>query len=47
MESARLAAFGEMSARMAHELNTPLATITLQLENLREAVPQKLVSEFP
>ena len=47
MESARLAALGEMSTGMAHELNTPLATITLQLENLREAVPQVLVSEFP
>ena len=47
MESTRLAALGEMSAGMAHELNTPLATITLQLENLREALPQELVIEFP
>ena len=36
-----------MSAGLAHELNTPLASMTLILENLNEALPENLVQEFP
>ncbi len=47
MEKSRLAGLGHLSAGLAHELNTPLASMTLILENLNEALPENLVQEFP
>ena len=47
MEKSRLAGLGQLSAGLAHELNTPLASMTLILENLNEALPENLVQEFP
>ena len=47
MEKSRLAGLGHLSAGLAHELNTPLASIMLILENLNEALPENLVQEFP
>jgi len=47
MEKSRLAGLGQLSAGLAHELNTPLASMTLILENLNEAFPEDLVQEFP
>ena len=37
IEKSRLAGLGHLSAGLAHELNTPLASMTLILENLNEA----------
>ena len=47
MEKSRLAGLGQLSAGLAHELNTPLASMTLILENLNEALPEDLIQEFP
>ena len=47
IEKSRLAGLGHLSAGLAHELNTPLASMTLILENLNEALPENLVQEFP
>jgi len=47
IEKSRLAGLGHLSAGLAHELNTPLASMTLILENLNEALPEDLVQEFP
>lgn len=39
-QSAKLATMGEMAASIAHELNNPLATISLRLESLLEQTPE-------
>jgi len=41
----RLAAAGEVSASLAHELRNPLAGIQLSLENLRRELPDPALSE--
>ena len=39
-QSAKLATMGELSASIAHELNNPLATVSLRVESLLEKTPQ-------
>lgn len=38
-QSSKLATMGELAASVAHELNNPLATVTLQAESALEALP--------
>ena len=38
-QAAKLAAVGELSASIAHELNNPLATITLRIESMLSKTP--------
>jgi len=40
IQSAKLASIGEVAAGVAHEVNTPLATIILSMFNVREALKQ-------
>ena len=47
MEKSRLSGLGQLSSGLAHELNTPLASTTLILENLNGMLPENLVKEFP
>ena len=39
-QAAKLATMGELSASIAHELNNPLATVTLLVESLLEKTPE-------
>ena len=40
LQSEKLATMGELAASIAHELNNPLATISLRIESLREKTPE-------
>jgi PAS domain S-box-containing protein len=46
LQSAKMAALGEMSAGVAHEINTPLATILLSSHNIRQAWKTKNYAEL-
>ena len=39
-QAAKLATMGELAASIAHELNNPLATVTLRVESLLEKTPE-------
>ena len=41
MQAARLATMGELAASIAHELNNPLATVSLRVETLLTSVPEE------
>ena len=41
MQAAKLATLGELAASIAHELNNPLATISLRVESLMRQIPNE------